>query len=572
MKQRLYSILSLGILCGLWQGAAYGTKPTYAQLSEQFIADYFKDNPSEATYLGIHAYDDQLEDYSRAAITQDNLRTRQYLAAFEALPEDELTDLEKADREILIHHLRAQLLNTETVRYWETNPDLYSSALSSSVFTLMSRNFAPAEQRLKAVIAREKQMPSVLVAAKQNLKNPPPLFTRLALEQLPGNIDFFAKDVPLAFKEVTDESLKKEFNHVNQALIQALQQYETWLQKDLKPRSKGDYRIGREVFRSKLLYEEMVDTPLTRLSEIGYADLQRNQAQFKQVAQQFAPGKTPAAVLAMLNQDYPPPDKLLSRFQSELAGIKAFIEQKHILTIPQSAIPQVVETPPFMRALTFASMDTPGPFETQPMAAFFNVTLPEKDWSPADVADYMSGFNHGTLISTAIHETYPGHYVQFLWAPQARSKVRKIFGASSNSEGWAHYCEQMMLDEGYGEGDLRLRLGQLQDALLRNARYIVGIELHLGIKTFEESVDFFVKEGYQTKLNAVREVERGATEPTYLYYTLGKLQIQKLRRDYHTLKGKAFSLKQFHDAFLQQGYPPIKLVRQALLGQAGDSL
>jgi uncharacterized protein (DUF885 family) len=234
-----------------------------------------------------------------------------------------------------------------------------------------------------------------------------------------------------------------------------------------------------------------------------------------------------------------------------------------------------------MRATTTASMDTPGPYEAHATEAYFNVTLPDPSMTLAEVDGYMHGFNVGTLISTAVHETYPGHYVQFLWLPQAPSKVRKLLGANTDVEGWAHYCEQMMLDEGYGqpgEGakDAReakmLRLGQLQDALLRNARFIAGIEMHTGKMGVEQAEEFFQKEGYQSKESAVVETKRGAGDPTYLYYTLGKLEIMKLREDVKKKEGAAFSLERFHDDFLKQGFPPIKIVREAMLGDDSPTL
>jgi uncharacterized protein (DUF885 family) len=226
----------------------------------------------------------------------------------------------------------------------------------------------------------------------------------------------------------------------------------------------------------------------------------------------------------------------------------------------------VEETPPFMRALTSASMDMPGPYEKVAKEAFFNVTLPDKGLNARDVEEYMEGFNHGVIVSTAIHEAYPGHYLQGLWLENAPSKARKLIGANTYIEGWAHYCEQMMLDEGYGNGDLKLRLGQLQDALLRNSRYVVGIEMHTGKMTFDQAVEFFVKEGFQTRPNAVKETKRGTSDPTYLYYTLGKLEILKLREDYRKARGAAFTLEEFHNKFLSQGMPPIKIVRRAMLG------
>jgi uncharacterized protein (DUF885 family) len=217
-------------------------------------------------------------------------------------------------------------------------------------------------------------------------------------------------------------------------------------------------------------------------------------------------------------------------------------------------------------------MDTPGPYEKVAKEAFFNVTLPERGWSRERIEEHLQYFNRGTIISTAIHEVYPGHYTQFLWVQRAPSKVRKLIGANSNDEGWAHYTEQMMLDQGYGNGDLELRMGQLQDALLRNARYIVGIEMHTGKMTFQQGVDFFVKEGYQTHGLALVETKRGASDPTYLYYTLGKLQILKLREDYRRLRGTNFSLLDFHNQFLAQGFPPIKIIRRAMLGNDSPAL
>ena len=272
---------------------------------------------------------------------------------------------------------------------------------------------------------------------------------------------------------------------------------------------------------------------------------------------------------------------MLNAFRATFDSLISFIREHHIVTIPSDVRPLVEETPPFMRATTFASMDTPGPYEKHATEAYFNVTLPEPTMTPKEVEGFMHSFNRGTVISTAVHEAYPGHYVQFLWVPQAPSRVRKLLGASSNAEGWAHYCEQMMLDEGYGQPgagakDQReakfLRLGQLQDALLRNARFIVGIQMHTGKMTFDQAIEFFQKEGYQSKETAEVETKRGTGDPTYLYYTLGKLEIMKLREDLKAKQGAAFSLQKFHDEFLKQGFPPIRIVREAMLGDNSPTL
>jgi hypothetical protein len=440
----------------------------------------------------------------------------------------------------------------------------------------MARTFAPPEQRLHSLIAREKQIPDVFRAARQNLKNPPPIFVDVALEQIPGMISFFEKDVPAAFQAVKDPALVQEFQASNQKVITELKTYQQWIEKDLKPRSHGDFRLGAQDYRKKLLYDEDVDIPLNRLLEIGMANLRQNQQAFRETAAKIDPKKTPQQILEELEKDHPAPGDLLQTFRDTLGGLKSFLEQRHIVKVPSEVLPIVEETPPFMRALTFASMDTPGPYEKVAKEAFFNVTLPESSWAPKDVEEHMAGFNRGTVISTAVHEVYPGHYIQFLWVPYAPSKVRKLLGCSSNAEGWAHYSEQMMLDEGYGrtpgaEADhdpafLKLRLGQLQDALLRNARFIVGIQMHTGTMTFDQGVEFFEKEGYQSHLNGLRETKRGTSDPTYLYYTLGKLEILKLREDYKTKMGDKFTLEGFHNEFLKQGFPPVKVIRKQMLG------
>ncbi len=436
----------------------------------------------------------------------------------------------------------------------------------------MSRKFAPPEARLKSLIERERHMPKVLQDARANLKNPPRIYTEIAIEQMPGNIEFFENDVPLAFKDVTDAKLLADFKASNGAVMAALKDYETFLKNDLLPRSHGDFRLGAENFSKKLLYEEMVDIPLDRLLEIGYANLRENQQKLRETAAKIDPSKTPQQILDDLEKDHPKPADLLGSFRDTVVKLRDFIQEKKIVTIPSPVLPILEETPPFMRALTFASMDTPGPYEEVAKEAFFNVTLPEKDWAPARVEDYMHSFNRGTILSTATHEAYPGHYVQFLWLQHVDSRVRKLLGANSNAEGWAHYSEQMMLDEGYAGGDPRMHLGQLQDALLRNARYIAGIEMHTGKRTFDQSVEFFEKEGFQPHEGALKETKRGTSDPTYLYYTLGKLQILKLREDYHKMKGAQFSLQEFHDSFMKQGFPPIKIVRRAMLGNDSPTL
>jgi uncharacterized protein (DUF885 family) len=548
------------------------TSADWNQLVDSFFDEYFKYNPTQGTSAGFHQYDSDLEDYSRKAVDNQIAFAKDYLGRMEKFDAKSMPLAERQDYQLVVNNLKSTLLELEDIRSWEKDPDRYSSGLTNSAFVIMSRKFAPPEQRLRSLIEREKKMPAVLAAARENLKNPPRIYTEVAIQQLPGIVGFFQKDVPEAFTDVKGQQLLAEFQASNTAVIAALQDYEKFLKVTLLPISKGDFRLGAENYRKKLLYDEMVDIPIDRLLQIGYDDLHRNQQWFKKVAAQIDPKKTSDQILAELLNDHPAPDQLLQTFRDDLTGIRQYIVDKKIVTIPSPVPPIVEETPPFGRALTFASMDTPGPYETVAKEAFFNVTLPEPDWPAAKTESFMGQFNRETMISVAVHEVYPGHYVQFLWLPSVSSKVRKLLGCGSNAEGWAHYSEQMMLDEGYGNGDPKLRLGQLEDALLRDARYIVGISMHTGKMSFDEAEEFFQKEGFQPQSVAEVETKRGTSDPTYLVYTLGKLEIMKLREDYKQKMGDKFSLEQFHNTFLQQGFPPIKVVRETMLGDESPTL
>lgn len=537
----------------------------FDQLVDQYFNEHFEFSPSEATSDGFHQYDSKLEDYSQRSMQAEAAMDRQYLAKFESIPQSD-------DRDVMLARIRAELLAIEEIRSWEKNPDDYSSGVTSSIFSLIKRKFAPPDARLKSVIAREKLIPRVFVEARANLKNPPRIYTEVALEQLPGIESFFAHDVPDAFSGVKDPRLLAEFKASNAAVISALHKYQEFLKTDLLPRSHGDFRLGAEDYRKKLLYEEMVDIPLDRLLKIGYDDLHRNQRELIAVAKEIDPTKTPQQIADKLEKDHPAPTQLLQSFRDTFSSLKDFIQADRIIKIPSAVEPVVEETPPFMRALTTASMDTPGPYEKVSTEAYFNVTLPQKAWPAQRIQQFMTAFNRGTIVSTAIHEAYPGHYVQLLWFKQAPSKVRKLTMCGSNVEGWAHYTEQMMLDEGYGDRDPKLRLGQLLDALLRNCRYIVGIEMHTGHMTYQQGIDFFEKQGYMSHDYAERETKRGTSDPTYLVYTLGKLEILKLRHDYHEKTGASFNLEQFHDNFVKQGGIPIKIIRKEMLGNDSPAL
>ena len=572
-------VCSLTVSSPAQRVSADGAGQTLDYLANQYFEQVlYKYNPSQATQLGLHQYDVQLEDYSAASIGREIAALHEWQRKIAAIPADGLDQEPAADREILLNQIKSQLLQLEVIRGWEKNPDLYSSGITGSVFSLMERPYAPVNTRLRAAIDREKQMPAVFAAARANLKNPPKIYTEIALEQIDGLVSFFQKDVPEAFATADDADAKAEFARTNAAVVTALQSYAQWMKADLLPRSTGDFRYGADTYAKALSYNEMVDTPLPQLLQTGLDDLHKNQAEFARIAKEVDPTKTPQQELAELATIHPAPDHLLGAFHDRFASEIAFIHAKNIITIPSTVEPTLEETPPFERATTQASMDPPGPFETHSTKALFNVTLPNPAWSAARTNEYMAAFNVGTIVSTSVHEAYPGHYVQFLYQPQFPSTIRKVIGANTYIEGWAHYCEQMMLDQGYnavgvGAKDEResklIRLGQLQDALLRDARFVVAIRMHTGVGgalTIPQAEDFFVTEGYQARPIAEVETKRGTADALYLYYTLGKLEILKLRADVMAKQGSAFSLQQFHDALMKQGPAPLKVIRKAMLG------
>ncbi len=545
--------------------------PAFSQLASDVLEETYRRQPTQATYLGIHKYDDKLEDYSREGVTDQLEALRRLRARIEAVDPARLSLDKQLDREQVLHALDSRILTLDVIRPWAKDPDTYSSGLTNTAYIMIKRNFAPAEERLKLLIAREKAMPAALAEARKNIENPPRIYVEIAIEQLDSNRDFFKSAVTEAFKDVKDETLRSDFKTANEAVVTALGDFKTWLQKDLLPRAKGEFAYGADTYKKKLWADEMVDTPLDQLLKIAEDNLKRNQAAFAETARTIDSKKAPMAVLADVERDHPPAARLLSVAQDTLDALAQFVTDRHIVAIPHAERARVQETPPFLRATTFASMDTPGPFEKVATEAYYNVTLPDPAW-PADKTEkYMRGWYYPLISTVSVHEVWPGHYLQFLNAKDFPSDVRKVFGANTNIEGWAHYCEQMMIDEGLHADDPKYRLAQIQDALLRNARFIVGIKMHTQGMTLAQAREFFVREGYQPEPTAEVETKRGTADAIYGYYTMGKLMILKLRDDYKAKIGSQYSLQNFHDAFIKLGPLPLPLIRKAMLGDAGKA-
>jgi uncharacterized protein (DUF885 family) len=572
-------LLGLALLIGPGDGGprAVGADPPsrFAAFVDDYFDAYFSWKPSQATAAGLHQYDNKLEDGSANATNKRIGTVKALLARLERLRAGTLTGEEAIDAEVLDGLLRAELLDLDVVRTWRKNPMNYIGTPPEAIDGLMKRDFAPAATRLRSVVARLKATPAMFPALRANVENPPKEFTDLAIRMGEGSIGFYRDTVRDWAKEAAgqDADLLKEFNAANDAVVKSLTETVGWMKKYLLPNSNGKYALGADAFAKQLLYEEMVDIPLDKLLAIGTANLKRDQEAFRAVAKTIDGTKTPAEVMKTLSGDHPTEADLIPSARRTIETIRTFLVAHNIVTIPSEVRPTVTETPPYARNGSFASMDTPGAYETRATEAFYYVTPPEKDWDARQKEEHLRLFNAPVMQIITIHEAFPGHYIQFLNAKQYPTKTRKLTYCNSNVEGWAHYCEQMMVEEGYGGGDPKIRLAQLSEALLRDCRFVVGIKLHTQGMTVEEGAQVFEKDGFQEPSTAYEEARRGAYDPIYLYYTLGKLQIYKLREDYRRAKGKDYQLKTFHNEFVRQGGIPIKLIRRILLpGDRGPAL
>lgn len=559
------------------KGPVPAEQKRFADLSERYIVFLCQSRPDLATQFGIHDYDRKLPDFSPEGIRAAVAALKQLKLELDEIDFDALDRNEQIDWNLIAGDINSRLLDLDDLKTWQTNPDLYSSTANAAVFSLIQRDFAPKKDRLESAIARVFEVQAVLHAGQINLRSDrtPRVYVEIALEQMPGIIEFFEKTLPDYFKDVDDRDALDRLAEANYRCLESLRDYQQFLKVGLLPGASGDFALGAERYSRKLLYDEFVDEPLDELLARGEAELSRLQSEFSRLAlaeagtAKEAGDIDPVAIFRKISAEHPDPGELVRAVSGVLEKIRAFCVEKPIVTIPGEERARVEETPPFARALSFASMDTPGPFEEKAKEAYYYVTVPEAGWSAEKTEEHMRSFCRGDLLNTSVHEAYPGHYVQFLWVNKAPSRIRKILGCSSNAEGWAHYCEQMMVEQGFGAGDRSLELVMVHDALLRVCRYIVGIKMHTRGMTLSEGVDFFVKEGYQEKANGEREAKRGTMDPTYLVYTMGKLKILELRDEYRKLidgkGGGNFDLRTFHDSFLSYGFPPLPVVRAEML-------
>ena len=570
MKTRLclLSSLVLGLSLHVSLLAAAAPPPDSGAGFTKFVDDYFDArfdfSPTEGTSAGLHQYDTKMPDRSRGRIERRIAELKAELDKLMAFDRAALPFDDGIDAAALEGAIRSELLTLDVLRNWERNPMTYAGVTGGALNDLIKRDFAPASDRLVSVTARVLAVPSICANGKANVKNPSKEFTTLAIRMAKGSVGFLEGGLTAWAKGASAGHPERltAFQDANGKAVRALKEFAEWLEKDLLPRSNGAYAIGPANFAAKLKYDEMIDAPLSEVLARGEANLAKDYAAFVETAKKIDPAKTPAEVMKSLSDDHPAADDLIPYVAKRVEAARQLLVDKQIGTIPSEVRPKVVETPPFARIGSFASMDTPGAYETKATEAYYYVTPVEADWDAKHREEHLRLYNATVVGMINVHEVWPGHYLQFLNAPKFKTKTRKLIFCGTNAEGWAHYAEQMMVDEGFGGGDPKMRLAQLQEALLRDCRYVVGIKLHTQGMTVEEGAKVFVEKGFQEPANGLAESRRGAYNPTYLYYTLGKLEIQKLRDEYRAKTGS--SLKQFHDAFVAQGGLPIPLVRKLI--------
>ena len=539
---------------------------------DEYLAYLHEAHPTSATFDGVHVHDDLLEDLSRRAIDTQVRDLGALARRLAAIDPTRLTDAERLERPALDATIRARLFELEEIRTWERSPQHYAEIIATSLAGQAVFEYAPLAERARRIVSKLRQVPRLVQAARDNIKEPAGIFVKVGLESMRGTQRFIDEDLPRAFGRLDDLHILGDLADAATEASTALGAYTEYLEKDLAPRSRGSFRLGRATFQEKLRVDEGLTVDVDQLLAIALRELSATQEEFRRVAARID-GSDPRAAWERAKADHPPAGQLVSVAQQQLGELMQFIERNQIVTIPAGAPVDVAPTPKFYR-WTFASMWTPGPFESRPLRATYYITDVDPAWPEERQVEHLRDFNYGNLWSISMHEVFPGHFLHYQHLRKIDSKLRKsiLFSSTALVEGWAHYCEQMMLDEGFRREEPAVRLGQLAEALIRLCRFVVGIRLHCEDLSVEQGVRFFREEAFLEEGSARREAERGTFDPSYVLYSAGKLMIMKLRDDYKAKVGSSFSLRRFHDELLGNGTVPVWLHRALLLGEGNGSL
>src|SRR5437763_2593724 len=544
---------------------------------DEFIRGYLAARPLHATELGFHEYDGRIFEYTRLAIDAELARLRRFDDRVKKFEPDKLSPRGAIDQRLLQAAIRKELFLMQEMATYEHNPMSYARALDVSVY--VKRKYAPIEDRVRSIIVVENQAPNIIIAAKTNLADVlPKPYVELAIQIARGSSEFLKKNLIDAITDLKDETLRATFLQSNRRAAMALADYAVWLEKEKLPKATTQFAIGEEKYQHFLAETELISLPPAKILELGLAELKNEQQVFAEAAKKIDETKSAPEVFKQIQSEHPTNENLIPEVTKRLDAIRKYVADHKLVTIPSDVRAQVKETPQYRRATSFASMDTPGPFEKRATDAYFYITPAEKDWPDAQKNEWLTSFNSYSADIISIHETYPGHYVQFQHLNASKATIaEKIFGATSFIEGWAHYCEKMVVDEGFGtaggpnpkEEDIKraakYRIAQAQQAMLRLCRLCVSIQMHTQGMSLDDATKFFQENCYYEEKPAHAEAMRGTFDIGYLNYTLGKLQILKLRKDFQEQEGDKFLLKKFHDEMLNHGMLPIRLLREVLL-------
>ncbi len=545
----------------------------FSHFVDDLLAYLHETHPTHAALDGVHTHDDLLEDLSRQGIEQDTRALAGYLRRVQEIDRNGLTDIETLEHQMLSSHLRARLFELEDVRTWEKNPQHYADILATSLAAQTLFTHAPAPERARRVLSKLRQVPRFIQAARDNIKEPAGILVKIGIDAMRGALKFIDDDLPRAFASVDDLHLLGDLADAQAEASAAVASYVAHLETDVAPKARASFRLGVDKFEQKVRLEEGLSMPVDRLLAIATRELRNTQEAFKSLAGQGR-GTDALESWNRTKASHPSSGDLVRVGREQVDELRTFLERQGIVTVPPGEPVVVAPTPEFYR-WSFASMWTPGPFESKPGRAFYYLTDTDSSWSLERQQSHLRDYNYPTLWSISIHEVYPGHFLHYQHLRRVTSKTRKsiVFAPASFVEGWAHYCEQMMIEAGFGRHDPSIKLGQLAEALVRLVRFIVGIRLHTEDLSVEQGVRLFRDEAFMEEASARREAERGTFDPTYLVYSVGKLMLLKLRQDYKQEQGKAFSLRGFHDTLLGNGTAPFWLHRKLMLTDAsGDVL
>jgi uncharacterized protein (DUF885 family) len=540
-----------------------------------FVDDYlsflYETNPSAATFDGVHLHDDLLENYDRVSVEQQAQALAGLARRLAAISTESLSGAERVERPWIAAHIQGRMHELEKIRTWERNPQMYGELLGLSLAGQALFDFASPDERARRVLSKLRQTPRFIQSARDNVKDPPGIFVKNGLETLRGTLRFIESDLPRAFADVDDLGLLGDLADAQAEAIEAIKAYMAYLETDLAPRARASFRLGADRFAAKLRFEEGIETPLDKLLEIGLRELNEVQEEFRAVAGRVEPGEA-VEVWRRVKDRHAPTQGIVAAARDQLERLASFIARRDLVTLPSGDHVTVAPTPDFFR-WAFASMWSPGPFETRATRAYYYLTEADPSWPAERKQDHLRDLAVPTLWSISMHEVYPGHFLHFLHLRQAGSKARKSLMLASGAlvEGWAHYCEHMMIEAGFEKQDPTVRLGQLAESLIRIARLVVAIRLHAEDMSVEQGVRFFRDEAFLEESTARREAERGTFDPGYVVYTLGKLMLLKLREDYRAQEGAAFSLRAFHDRLLGNGLATFQVHRQLMLKEGGGA-